>query len=148
MLSCRVEFKCTNNTIEYEALIQRLYKGIGWKIQYLKVFCDSDIVIKQVSNTIHCLSGHLKHYQSLVQDFISHFLEFNISPIPRSQNVVANLLANVASNLLPYEDYSPYRFSVELIFRPSVPDNVTNWLVFNHDEGILNFLPFEKYYDD
>jgi hypothetical protein len=55
MLSCRLEFECTNNTAEYEALIQGLYKAIGLKVQYLKVFGDSEIVIKQVRNTIHCL---------------------------------------------------------------------------------------------
>lgn len=46
MLSCRLEFECTNNTTEYEALIQGLYKAIGLKVQYLKVFGDSEIVIK------------------------------------------------------------------------------------------------------
>jgi len=66
MSSCRLEFECTNNTIEYEALIQGLYKAIDLKVQYLKVFGDSKIIIKQVRNTIHCLSTHLKHYQSLV----------------------------------------------------------------------------------
>ena len=63
MLSCRLEFECTNNTAEYEALVQGLYKAIGFKVQYLKVFGDSEIIIKQVRHTIHCLSTHLKHYQ-------------------------------------------------------------------------------------
>ena len=58
------------------------------------------------------------------------------------------MLANVASKLLPTEDCSPDRFSVELIFRPSVPDNVTNWRVFYHDQDILNFMTSEKYYDE
>lgn len=80
MLSCRLKFECTSNIAEYKPLIQGLYKAIGLNIQYLKVFHDSKIVIKQVRNTIHCLLGHLKHYQSLVQDLITHFLEFNISP--------------------------------------------------------------------
>ena len=122
----QIRFECTNNTVEYESLIQGLYKAIGLKVQYLKVFGDSAIVIRQVRNIIRCLSSRLKHYQSLVQDLVSHFLAFNISPIPRSQNVAADLLANVASKLLPSEDYNPDRFSIELIFRPSIPDNVTN----------------------
>eukprot|EP00253_Pinus_taeda_P034960 PITA_34960 len=148
MMSCRLEFECTNNTAEYEALVQGLYKVIGLKVQYLKVFGDSEIIVKQVRNTIHCLSNHVKHYQSLVQELTFHFLAFNISSIPRSQNSAADLLANVASKLLPAEDYSPDRFSVELLFRPSIPDNVTNWRVFNHDEDILQFLTFEKSYDN
>jgi len=58
------------------------------------------------------------------------------------------LLVNVASKLLPSEDFSPDRFSIELLFRPSIPDNVTNWRVFNHDEDILQFLTSEKSYDN
>ena len=84
----------------------------------------------------------------MVQDLISHFIAFNISPIPRSQNAADDLLANVASKLLPSKDYSLDRFSVELIFRPSVPENVTNWRVFNHGDNILNFLTSKKSYDD
>ena len=74
-------------------------------------------MIRQVRNTIHCLSGHLKHYQSLVQDLTEHFIAFNISSIPRLQNASADLLANVASKLIPSEYFSPDRFSIELIFR-------------------------------
>eukprot|EP00253_Pinus_taeda_P011929 PITA_11929 len=46
MLSCRLEFECTNNTAEYEALVQGLYKAIDLKVQYLKVFSDSEIIVK------------------------------------------------------------------------------------------------------
>ena len=73
MLSCGLEFECTNNTAKYEALVQGLYKAIGLKVQYLKVFGDSEIIVKQVRNRIRCLSNHLKHYQLLVQELTSHF---------------------------------------------------------------------------
>lgn len=125
-----------------------MYKATCLDIKNLQVFGDSEIVIKQVRNTIHCFSRHLKHYQSLVQDLTSHFLAFNISPIPRLQNASAGLLANIESKLIPSEDYSPDRFSIELIFRPSIPDNVTNWRVFNDDENIIRFLTSEGSYDD
>jgi len=148
MLACRLEFECTNNTAEYEALIQGLYKAIGFDIKYIQVFGDPEIMIKEVRNTIHCLSRHLKHYQSLVQDFTSHLLAFNISPIPRLQNASADLLANIASKLIPPWDYSPGRFSIELIFRPSIPDNITNWRVFSDDLDIIKFLTSEGSYDD
>ncbi len=146
MLTCRLEFDCTNNTTEYEDLVQGLCKAIGLEIKYRQVFGDSEIVIKQVRNTIHCLSGHLNHSQSLVQDLTKHFIAFNISPIPRLQNASADLLSIVASKLIPSEDYSPYRFSIELIFRPSIPDNVTNQTIFNDDPDIVSFLTQEGSY--
>ena len=36
-LSCRLEFKCTNNTVEYKALVQGLKKTIELKVKNLKV---------------------------------------------------------------------------------------------------------------
>ena len=148
MRTCRLEFDCTNNTAEYEALVQGLYKAIGLNVKYLQVFGDSEIVVKQVRNTIHCLSGHLKHYQSLVQYLTEHFIAFDISSIPRLQNASADLLANIASKLIPSEDFSPDRFSIELIFRPSIPDNITNWKVFNDDPNIVNFLTSKGSYSN
>jgi hypothetical protein len=62
-LSCRLEFECTNNTVEYEALVQGLKKSIDLNVKELKVFGDSEIIVRQVRNTIHCNSPHLKNYQ-------------------------------------------------------------------------------------
>ena len=77
-----------------------------------------------------------------------HFTTFNISPIPRLQNASVDLLAIVASKLIPPEDYNPDRFSFELIFRPSIPDNITNCWVFNNNPDIISFLTSEGSYDD
>ena len=65
-LSCRLEFECTNKTIEYKDLVQGLRKAIELKVKNLKVFGDSEVVDRQISNTIHCLSPHLKGYQTEV----------------------------------------------------------------------------------
>jgi ribonuclease HI len=144
LLACRLEFECTNNIAEYEALLLGLRKALDMHIQNLVVFGDSEIVIRQVRNSIHCLSPHLKCYQSEVWSLINKFSAFNINSIPRSNNAEADLLANVASKLLPAEGLSPNAFSVELLFRPSVPDNITNWRVFDDDQQIINFLHMEE----
>lgn len=146
MLTCGIKFNCTNNTAGYEALVEGLYKAIGLDIKYLQVFRDSEIVTRQVQNTIHCLSSHLKHYQSLVQDLTEHFIAFNISLIPRLQNASVDLLENVASKLIPSEDFSPDRFLVKLIFRPSILNNIANWRIFNDDPYIVIFLTSEGSY--
>ena len=61
-LSCRLEFECTNNTADYEALVQGLKKAIYINVKELKVFEDLEIIIRQVRNTIHCNSPHIKNY--------------------------------------------------------------------------------------
>jgi ribonuclease HI len=62
LIACKLEFQCTNDTAEYEALLQGLKKEVDLKVDKIKVFGDSEIVIWQVRNTIHCISSHLKHY--------------------------------------------------------------------------------------
>jgi ribonuclease HI len=104
-LSCRLEFECTNNTIEYEALVQGLKKDIDLGVKELKVFGDSEIIVRQVRNTIHCNSPHLKNYQQEVHRLIERFEAFNITAIPREKNVLADSLATAASRLSPLEDY-------------------------------------------
>jgi ribonuclease HI len=131
LLACRLEFECTNNIAEYEALLQGLRKALDMHIQNLIVFGDSEIVVRQVRNYIHCLTPHLKCYQTEVWSLINKFSAFNINSIPRSSNTEADLLANVASKLLPADGLSPSAFSVELLFRPSIPDNITSWRVFD-----------------
>jgi len=49
------------------------------------------------------------------------------------------MLANVASGLIPVDYFFANAFPVELIFRPSTPDNITNWWVFDDDSQIIQF---------
>jgi ribonuclease HI len=133
-ISFRLEFECTNNTTEYKTLLQGLRKALDMDVQKLVVFGDSEIIVKQVRNEIHCLSPHFKNYQTEVWGLMNKFLTFNINSIPRLSNSEVDLLANVASKLFPVEGLSPNTFSVELLFRPSIPDNITNWQVFDEDQ--------------
>jgi hypothetical protein len=70
---------------------------------------------------------------------MNHFVAFNIIYVPRSLNSNADLLANVASKLIPSEDLLANKISVELIFNPFAQDNITNWRVFDDDDQIFNF---------
>ena len=132
-LSCRLEIECTNNTAEYEALIQGLKKAIEIKVKNLKVYGDFETIVKQVWNTIHCLSPHLKGYQNEVWDLLVNFNAFNIVSIPRLKNAAADLLATSASRLVPTNKWC----SIKLIFRPAIPDNITNLRVFDDNPQIL-----------
>ena len=121
-LSCRLEFECTNNTAEYEALVQGLRKEIELKVENLKLYGDSEIIVKQIRKQIHCISPHLKAYQNEMWDLVTNFYAFNIVCIPRLKNAVADLLATSVARLVPMNN----KCSIELIFRPSVPNMITN----------------------
>jgi hypothetical protein len=79
-------------------------------VENLVVFGDSEIVVKQVRNEIHCLSPHMKNYQNEVWGLMHKFLAFNINSIPRMSNSKVDLLANVYSKLFPVEGLSPNTF--------------------------------------
>ena len=111
-------------------------KTIELKVKNLKVYGDSKIIVKQVRNKIHCISPHLKAYQNEVWYLLINFHALNISSIPRAKNVVVDLLATLATRLVPMNN----RCSIELLFRPSVPDNITNMRVFDDDQQILECL--------
>jgi hypothetical protein len=66
LIACQLEFECTNNTAEYEALLQGLKKAVDMNVENLMVFGDLEIVVRQVINSIHYLSQHLKSYQAKV----------------------------------------------------------------------------------
>ena len=57
-IACRLEINCTNNTVEYEALIQGLKKAIDLDIKVLIAYGDSEIIVRQVRNSIHCIFEH------------------------------------------------------------------------------------------
>ena len=71
---------------------------------------------------------------------MNKFEASNIKSIPRTLNFEDDMLANATSNLCPSDDFSHDKFCVELIYRSSIPDNITNWRVFKDDEQIINFL--------
>jgi hypothetical protein len=56
-----------------------------------------------------------------------YFETFDIESIPHFQNVSIDILANATSRYMPLSD----GFSVEIMFRPSIPNDVMNWRVFN-----------------
>ena len=45
-ISCRLEFDCTNNIAEYEALIQGMKKAIDLGAKALVVLGDSEIIVR------------------------------------------------------------------------------------------------------
>ena len=62
-IACRLEFNCTNNIVEYDSLIQGLKKAIDLDIKVLIAYGDSEIIVRQVRNSIHCIYEHLQNYQ-------------------------------------------------------------------------------------
>jgi hypothetical protein len=83
-----------------------------------------------------------------VHRLIEHFESFNITTIPRAKNILSDSLATIASRIYPLEDYEASQFTVELLYKPFVPKNISNWKVFEGDEHIIKFLTNQNNFKD
>ena len=126
--------------VEYESFILGLRAAKEMGIQEVAVFRDAKLVVQQIRNTCQAKNPRLRSYRNEVWDLIdSFFLAFNISFVPREKNTVADSLATSASNFkvpLPPK----FRYDVEVKYRPSIPDNVKHWKVFEDDLEVKRFL--------
>jgi hypothetical protein len=75
-----------------------------------------------------------------VWDLIDNFFStFNISFIPREENTLVDSLA-VSSSLFRIPLAPKIKYDVEIRYRPSIPDNIKHWKVFEDDLKIKKFL--------
>ena len=136
----RLEFDATNNVAEYEALLLGLEICKDRGIKLLNIKGDSDLIISQVKNIFACKSERLKRYRNAIWSTMEFFDALNLTTIPREMNTKADALAVAASTLQLSEDMVKEDVKMEIIFRPSVPDNVDHWQVFSDDRQVINFL--------
>jgi len=73
---------------------------------------------------------------------LENFSEFVFSVVPKIRNIVRDSLASAASvSKIPI--FPSTKYELEIMNRPSVPDNIKNWQVFEDDKQIENFLQLE-----
>ena len=46
MIACRLEFECTNNVAEYEALVEGLKKAVNMGAKVIECAGDFEIIVK------------------------------------------------------------------------------------------------------
>jgi ribonuclease HI len=93
----RLDHKCTNNQIEYEALLFALQILYDMEVKHVEAYGDSLLVVQQVSKVCQCLNGSLNAYLDKCLDIISCMDEFLIYHVPQEENPKANALAQQAS---------------------------------------------------
>jgi ribonuclease HI len=138
--SYRLEFDATNNVAEYEALLLGLEICKDMGVKCLNIKGDSYLVIQQLKNKFACKSERLKKYRNAIWDSMESLDALNLIAIPREQNSKADELVVVASTLQLSHDLIKENISVEVIFRPSVPNNMDHWKIFDDDKQVIRFL--------
>ena len=77
-LSYKLDFKTTNNIVEYEALLLGVKAAKEMVIMCLKILGDVDIIIQEVNNTFQAKNVRLKAYRDEVWKFRDSFMFFDL----------------------------------------------------------------------
>jgi len=121
--SFRLNFECTNNIAEFEALALGLHKALQLGCRHLQTFGDLELVVNTIKGTYRPGKKVFLHYIDVISQFIECLLSFNLTHIRRELNAVADKLAVFASS--PSWQLLREWTSVEVIclYRHFVPDN-------------------------
>jgi ribonuclease HI len=114
--AARLDFSCTNNVAEYEALLLglRKLKAMGIRRAILKI--DSQVISGHVDKSSKARDPKLEKYLDTVRMLEASFEDFSVKNIPRGENEHADLLAKSAAQGLPL----PSKVFFETIKAPSV----------------------------
>jgi ribonuclease HI len=99
-----LDFKATNNMVEYEALILGLSTTLSLRVRQLLAKGDSQQVIKQVNGECSCHDPQLAAYLLLVQKLEKDFEVLDLQHVHRANNAVNNELSTKASTWAPVPD--------------------------------------------
>ncbi|XP_034229479.1 uncharacterized protein LOC117638438 [Prunus dulcis] len=102
--SFQLDFQCTNNRAEYEALIIGLEMLVELGVQSVEILGDSMLVLKQIAGEYKCLNPSLAVYLVAARNLLTEFREATWEHIPREENFAANELAQMASGIQMPED--------------------------------------------
>ncbi len=86
----------TNNVAEYSALVMALEAARSLGLKEVRLFADSELVVKQIKGEYRVKSVDLKPLYMEAIALISGFNRFEIRHIPRELNADADKLANEA----------------------------------------------------
>jgi ribonuclease HI len=112
----KLDFSCTNNVAEYEALLLGLRKLRAMGIRRAILKTDSQVIAVHVDKSSKARDPKLEKYLDAVRRLEASFEGFSVKNIPRGQNEHADLLAKSAAQGLPL----PSEVFFETIKAPSV----------------------------
>ena len=84
--SLRLEFRTTNNEVEYEAIIAGLRMGLELGAEFVEIRSDSHVIVGHIRGEFEAKGEKMKMYLSKVQRIQSSFQKFSIMKIPREEN--------------------------------------------------------------
>ncbi|KAA3469864.1 RNA-directed DNA polymerase (Reverse transcriptase), Ribonuclease H [Gossypium australe] len=95
--TCKLDFDCTNNMVEYESCIMGIRATIDREVNVLEVYGDFALVIYQLKRKWETRDPKLISYRKLVLELIEEFDDITFFYLPRDKNQMADALVTLAS---------------------------------------------------
>jgi ribonuclease HI len=114
--AARLDFSCTNNIAEYEALLLGLRKLKAMRIRRAILKTDSQVISSHIDKSSKARDPKLEKYLDTVRRLEASFEGFSVKNIPSGENEHVDLLAKSAAQGLPL----PSEVFFETIKAPSV----------------------------
>ncbi|RVW21170.1 Transposon Tf2-12 polyprotein [Vitis vinifera] len=92
-------FPASNNEAEYEAILFGLDLALALSVSKLRVYSDSQLVVRHVQNEYEAKDARMVQYLTKVRDTLQRFTEWTIEKIRRTENRRADALAGIAAFL-------------------------------------------------
>jgi len=87
---------CTNNIAEYRALILGLETALERGTSGISIYLDSELLVRQIQGIYRVKNPDLKPLMVEIRDLLDRFDTWKIEHVPRSENALADGLANEA----------------------------------------------------
>ena len=94
---------------------------------------DFELIINQVKGSYQAKHPRLRSYRNLVLDLLEDFKEYNFTVIPRKENVAVDSLP-LSASVFQVLEHPNKQYKIEVRHKPTIPDNVDHWEVFEDDE--------------
>ncbi|RVW76675.1 hypothetical protein CK203_047545 [Vitis vinifera] len=96
----RLGFSASNNEAEYEAILSGLDLALALSISKLRIYNDSQLVVKHVQEEYEAKDARMARYLAKVRNTLQQFTEWTIEKIKRADNRRADALAGIAASFL------------------------------------------------
>ncbi|KAH0729708.1 hypothetical protein KY289_000896 [Solanum tuberosum] len=90
---------CSNNAVEYQALIVGLEMASDMKIPQLDIYSDSQLIINQLLGNHEVKKEDLLSYHQYATFLRERLVQVFLSHIPREENHIADALVNLATTM-------------------------------------------------